>query len=127
MPTAAKKILVVDDDPVAVRLVQSVLTSNGYSVSTAGDGLEALVRVKKDKPDLVILDVMMPEINGYDVCYQLRFNEEYEHIPIILLTARDKELNEDIGQRINIEYMSKPADTKVLLAKVEDLIGKSQP
>ena len=127
MPTAAKKILVVDDDPVAVRLVQSVLQSNGYSVSTAGDGLEALVRVKKDKPDLVILDVMMPEINGYDVCYQLRFNEEYEHIPIILLTARDKELNEDIGQRINIEYMSKPADTKVLLAKVEDLIGKSQP
>ena len=121
---AASKILIVDDDPGVIRLVGSLLKSHGYAVQSATDGLEALVKIKNDKPDLVILDIMMPEINGYDVCYQLRFNKEYANIPIIILTIRDQELDEAISKKANIEYMHKPVESKLLIDKISSLLPK---
>ena len=101
----SKRILLVDDDPLVIKIVQKIIASTDYEADFCEDGLSALVKLKKNPLDLVILDVMMPEINGYDVCYQLRFNEEYEHVPIILLTVRDKELPEDLSQASDIAYI----------------------
>ncbi len=122
-----QKILVVDDDHGVVRLVSKVLISKGFDVSSVDNGLDALVKIKKEKFDLIVLDVMMPEINGYDVCYQLRFNKDFGHIPIILVTSREKELEDDLAEREDIEYLQKPVDTKLLLEKIGHLLSKDKP
>lgn len=121
-----KKILTVDDDPTVTKLVGSILTANGYEVISASDGLEALAKIKKEQPDLVVLDVVMPEINGYDVCYQLRFNKDFEKVPIILLTSREQELDHTLAERSNIEYLQKPVHAKSFLQKVEQLLAKEK-
>lgn len=118
----SKKILVVDDDQATLHLLEKILNSNGYEVFKAVDGLDALVKVKNEKPDLILLDIMMPEINGYDVCYQLRFNQEFDQIPIVLLTVRDRELDKETSERVNIDYVPKPIDTEVILEKVKTLL-----
>jgi DNA-binding response OmpR family regulator len=120
----AKKVLVVDDDPVVVKLVQSVLKANGYETDSAADGLDALVKMKKSPPDLVILDIIMPEVNGYDVCCELRFNKEFVQIPILILTETEQEIDDSIGKRVNIEYLHKPVDSGKVLEKVKYLLSK---
>lgn len=120
-----QKILVVDDEPGTLTFLERVLRKQGYDVVTAVDGLDALVKVRREPPDLVVLDVMMPEINGYDVCFQLRFNRDFEQIPILLITARGQELDPVIGERVNIDYIKKPVDTAVFLGKVAALAGSS--
>ena len=122
---ANKKILVVDDEETTVRLVEKILLSAGYQVITAMDGLEALVKIKNEKPHLVVLDIMMPEVNGYDVCYQLRFNKDFEQVPIVILSSRDQEMADSIGKRINIEYLPKPPHTKSLLEKIKSLLSEN--
>ena len=119
----SKNILVVDDEPATLKLVESLLSSHDYGVISAKDGLDALLLIQKKKPDLVILDVMMPEINGYDVCYQLRFNQDFEKTPIILLTKRNQEMNEKISKRVNIEYVPKPINSALLLQKISSLLN----
>lgn len=117
------KILVVDDDPVTLALLEGVLLQSGYhDVVTAIDGLDALIKIQRERPDLVVLDVMMPEINGYDVCFQLRFNKDFALTPILLTTAREQELDPAIGERVNIDYIHKPVNRDVFLRKVRDLL-----
>jgi DNA-binding response OmpR family regulator len=120
----SRKILVVDDDPVTVRSVETLLRSKNYEVISAYDGLEGLEKIKKENPDLVVLDIMMPEMNGYDVCYQLRFNKDFEKLPIVLLTVRDQELEDRISEMAHIEYTQKPVEPQILLEKVEHLLSK---
>ncbi len=120
----SKKILVVDDDPVVIRLVESILKSNGFEVDKAVDGLDALVKIKKDPPDVVVLDIVMPEINGYDVCCELRFNKEFVQIPILILTETEQEIEESIGKRVNIEFLKKPVDSNLLIEKVKYLLTR---
>jgi len=122
MVSEPKKILVVDDDHVITTLLDGILTAQGYQVHVAFDGLDAMVQVRKILPDLIILDVMMPELNGFDVCSNLKFNEKLKNIPIIILTSREQELDPRIGQLMGIGYMHKPIDTKILLEKVQDVI-----
>lgn len=121
-----KKILIVDDDPAVIHLLNTLLIKSGYEVYSAVDGLDALVKIKNIKPDLVILDVMMPEINGYDVCYQLRFNKDFGQISIVLVTVRDQELDEMIARRVNIEYIQKPINSKILLEKIGSLLAEKK-
>jgi len=116
---APKKILVVDDDKAITMLLEGMLVSHGYTVLLAHDGLDGMVQVRKLIPDLIILDIMMPEINGYDVCSNLKFDERFKHIPIIVLTAREQELDPRIGQLMGIDYMHKPIDSKILLEKIQ--------
>ena len=116
--------MIVDDDASTVVLVENILASKGYQTLSAGDGLEALAKIKSERPDLVVLDIMIPEINGYDVCYQLRFNDEFSRLPIILLTKRNKELGEHISQKANIEYVPKPIKPQLLLTKIKQLLSK---
>ena len=120
------KILVVDDDPIVIRMVKSFLATHGFEIVWAADGLDALIKIKKEKPQLVILDIMMPEVNGYDVCYQLRFNPDFEKIPIIILTVREKEIDDLISKRSNIDYVQKPVDLQLLLTKVQSYLGKEE-
>jgi len=120
MPTAPvqKKILVVDDDKAVTALLEGMLSNHGYAVFVANDGLDGMVQVRKILPDLIILDIMMPEINGYDVCSNLKFDERFKHIPIIVLTSREQELDPRIGQLMGIDYMHKPIDSAALLEKI---------
>ena len=114
-----KKILVVDDDPSIVKLVKSILEHEGFEISTASDGLDAMVQVKEVKPDLIVLDIMMPELNGYDVCHKIKFDSPYKDIPILLLTSRDQEIDPRIGKMMGIEYLQKPLQREAFLALVK--------
>ena len=120
--TAPKKILVVDDDKAVIVLLDGLLSNRGYKVLTANDGLDGMVQVRKNIPDLIILDIMMPELNGYDVCANLKFDERFKHIPIIILTSREQELAPGISQLMKISYMHKPVDSKILLEKVQNAL-----
>jgi len=117
-----KKVLVVDDDKTITAVIGSLLSSHGFTVLVAHDGLDGMVQVKKEVPDLIILDIMMPEINGYDVCSNLKFDGKLKHIPIIVLTSREQELDPRIGKLMGIDYMQKPIDSKLLLEKIQNIL-----
>ena len=119
-----KKILIVDDDKALTTMLSGLLSHNGYAPLSAHDGLDGMVQVRQNVPDLIILDIMMPEINGYDVCSNLKFDERFKHIPIIVMTCRERELDARIGQFMGIDYIQKPIDSKVLLEKIQHLLKK---
>jgi two-component system alkaline phosphatase synthesis response regulator PhoP len=118
-----KKILVTDDSPTIVAMIKELLDSNGYSVVTASDGQEALDKAKKEKPDLIILDLMLPKIDGYKVCAMLKFDKNYSSIPIIILTARAGEADKELGAEVRADaYVTKPFEPNAFLAKVKEFI-----
>lgn len=121
MKPKVRKVLVVDDDPVLVRLVKELLKNQGFVVETARDGIDAMVMVKKEKPDLIVLDIMMPELNGYDVLRALKFTDEYKDIPVLLLTAREQELDKRIGEMMGIDYLQKPVQREALVEKIKKI------
>ena len=118
-----KKILLVDDEPTIVKVLTSRLKANGYDVITAADGQEALNIFRTETPDLVILDVMLPKVDGYRVCRLLKFDEKFKHVPILMLTARVQESDEQTGKAVGADaYLPKPFDAQTLLAKIKELI-----
>jgi len=119
----AKKILVVDDEPQLVELLKIRLEANDYEVLVASDGQEGLKMARNKKPDLIILDLMLPKIDGFTVCRMLKFDEKYKNIPIIMFTARAQETDKKLGREVGAdEYITKPFDPQVLLKKIEDLL-----
>ena len=118
-----KKILVVDDDPVLQRILVDRLGHRGYEVKGVLDGIDAMVAVRKEVPDLILLDIMMPELNGYEVCRVIKFDPTLKHIPIILLTGRDQELDPKILSIMGIEYMHKSASPQDLLALIDKVLS----
>jgi DNA-binding response OmpR family regulator len=122
-----KKILVVDDDAELVELVGFNLKQAGYEVGTAGDGVEALKKARSLMPDLIILDVMMPELDGFAVCEILRRDSTTAAIPIIMLTALSSELGRMAGLGSGAtDFLSKPFSPRLLVERVEDLLKKAQ-
>jgi two-component system cell cycle response regulator len=118
-----KKILVVDDDPVVIRLMERVLITNGFEVVVADEAPRGLEIAMKGGPHLIILDVMMPIINGYNICRLLKSEEGHKHIPIVLLTSRATEEDRRIGEEVGADaYIVKPFDTEDLLTKVKELL-----
>ncbi|MFA6358234.1 MAG: response regulator [Candidatus Omnitrophota bacterium] len=118
-----KKILVVDDELDLVVMLSMRLEANEYQVSTAFDGQDALDKARTEKPDLIILDLMLPKIDGYKVCRMLKFDEKYKYIPIILFTARTQESDIKLGQEVGADaYLTKPFEPQVLLEKIKELI-----
>lgn len=116
-------ILVIDDEEDIVTVLKTRLEKAGYEVECAFDGKDGLEKIKARKPDLAILDIMMPEINGSTLCGMLKFDSRYKDIPIILLTARGRDLDKEIGDTVGADaYMVKPFDAQVLLDLVEDLL-----
>jgi DNA-binding response OmpR family regulator len=117
------KILIADDDPFLLRLVGYLLGKEDYEIVTAMDGEEALERVETEKPDLVILDVMMPGIDGLEVCRRLRSQPETAALPIVMLSARSKVSDRIAGLQAGAnEYLGKPSDAHELVACVGALL-----
>lgn len=120
----SKKILVVDDETQLVEMVKIRLEAAGYMVVCAYDGQEALEKAKKEKPDLIILDLMLPKMDGYKVCGLLKNDSRYGKIPIIMFTAKAQDEDMVLGRELGADaYMTKPFDPKLLLGKIQDLIG----
>ena len=122
--TEAKKILVCDDDPLLVDLLQYRLTARGYDVTVAEDGGKALRRLQDMRPDAILLDAMMPVIDGYEVLRQIRENPDLKDVPVIMLTARRQE--QDIVTALELganDYLVKPFIPEELAARLARLIG----
>lgn len=120
---ANKKILLVDDEVSLVAMIKKRLEANNYDVITAYDGLEAMDKVKKEKPDLIVLDLMLPRMDGYRVCGLLKKDSQYLSIPIIMFTARAQEIDIKMGKEMGCDaYIIKPFDSKTLLDKIEELL-----
>ncbi len=119
-----KKVLIVDDEPDVVELITFHLELEEIECVAAYDGEEALIKAKQEKPDLIILDVMLPGINGYKVCRLLKFDELYKTIPIIMLTARTQKRDIEIGGETGAdEYVTKPFDMDTLVALVKRYVN----
>jgi CheY-like chemotaxis protein len=104
-----KQILVVDDDPLIVKILREPLEREGYSVRVASHGLEALQEVKTNRPDLIILDILMPMLDGFKVARLLKFDKRFKDIPIIVLTSRATEGERKMGQQVGAnEFLYKP-------------------
>ena len=125
-----KKVLLVDDDVDFCEATKLLLESKGFEVVLAYDGKQGLDKIRAERPDLVILDVMMPEMNGYDVCVVLKSDPELKNIPVILLTAVDQEIfrthyTQHMGLMTEAnDYIAKPVESAELVKRVEDLLNK---
>ncbi|RME86347.1 MAG: DNA-binding response regulator [Caldilineae bacterium] len=120
MPT----ILLVDDEPPIIELAQMYLEREGFRVLAAGNGVEALTLVKKYDPDLVVLDLMMPEMDGWEVCKRLRADS---NIPIIMLTARTDDVDKIVGLELGADdYVTKPFNPRELVARVKAVLRRTQ-
>jgi DNA-binding response OmpR family regulator len=125
-----KKVLLVDDDIEFCEATKLLLESKTYEVVLAHDGKEGLEKVRTEKPDLVILDVMMPEMNGYDVCVVLKADPELKKIPVILLTAVDQFLFKTTYTKVMgcmteaDDYIAKPVEPTELVKRLDDMPTK---
>jgi DNA-binding response OmpR family regulator len=120
----AKKVLIVDDEKDIVETLKFLLENEGIDCFVAYDGEEALGLAKSQTPDLIILDVMLPKINGYKVCRLLKFDSKYKHIPILMVTARTQEEDKIIGEETGAnEYITKPFDIEHLTSIVKKYLG----
>ncbi len=120
----ATTVLVVEDEPNIVLSLQFLMKQAGFDVCVAGDGEQALEMVESDPPGLIILDVMIPKRDGYDVCRAIRANPAWKDIPIIMLTAKGRDVEREKGLALGAnDYITKPFSTRELTEKVKGLIG----
>jgi len=120
---AKKRILLVDDEKDLVYAVSLQLEANHYEVLIAKDGQEALDKVRKEHPDLIILDLMLPKIDGFKVCRILKFDGKFKKIPIIMFTARAQDSDKELGREVLADsYITKPFEPQILLAKIRELL-----
>jgi len=120
-----KRILVVDDENDILVVLKFRLEANNYEVLTASDGQEGLNKARTEKPDLIILDLMLPKLDGYKVCRMLKFDEIYKSIPIIIFTAKVQQKDEELGKEMGADaYVTKPFEAEILLGKIKELLSK---
>ena len=123
--TQSKKILIVDDEPDIIEFLQYNLKKEGFSVVSANDGNQAITVAEKEKPDLIILDIMMPEMDGVETCRLLRSRQEFASIPVAFLTARDEDFSQiaalDVG---GDDYITKPIKPRVLISRIQALLRR---
>jgi len=119
----AKKILFVDDDPVITRLAVTRLKEHGYEVFSASDGKEGIRTAQDEKPDLIILDVFMPDMDGFSFVQETKGNDQLRDIPILILTAQEN-LQELFKMEGIKDYVLKPFDDEVVVKKIVELIGE---
>lgn len=124
---AGKKVLLVDDEEDFVDIVRTRLESNGFEVAVAYDGEEALEKVKEEKPDIIILDIVIPKVNGFDVCRKLKNDQAYKGIPIIMLTAKFQANDIKFGEAVGANaYITKPFEPQILVDKMYELLKKNK-
>ena len=123
---ADEKVLIVDDEEHIVELLQFNLVNAGYKVITANYGLDALKKVKENKPDLLLLDLMLPGMDGLDVCKEIKRDKETSKTSIIMLTAKSEELDKILGLELGADdYITKPFSIRELLARVKAVLRRS--
>jgi two-component system alkaline phosphatase synthesis response regulator PhoP len=126
----AKKILVIDDDPDLVEATSIILKSRKYDVSAAYGGIEGLEKAKNERPDLIVLDVMMPDKDGYTVCKELKADTDLSQIPVLLLTAVVSHISttrytQQMGMETEADdYLDKPVEPQVLVERIEALLAR---
>lgn len=117
--------MLVDDEPQIIELLSSYLKKDGFNVTTATDGTKALEIAEREQPDLVLLDLMLPDIDGYEVCRALR---KRSNIPIVMLTARDEETDKIVGLELGADdYITKPFSPREVLARVRAVLRRAEP
>jgi two-component system, OmpR family, alkaline phosphatase synthesis response regulator PhoP len=122
-----KKILVVDDEADIRELIKFNLAKEGYEVICAADGETALIETRHKQPDLILLDVMLPGIDGIEVCFKLKSDPHYKAIPIVMLSAKTDETDQLVGLKIGADdYLVKPFSPKVLVAKISAILRRSE-
>lgn len=122
--TSAKKVLIADDEPNILISLEFLMKREGHAVVVARDGVQALAAIRAERPDLVLLDVMMPGKTGYEVCAAVRADEALAGVKILMLTAKGRDT--DVAQGLGVgadAYMTKPFSTKELAAKVREMLG----
>ena len=120
----AKRVLIVEDEPNIVISLEFLMQREGYDVAVAGDGEAALDRVAKETPDLVVLDVMLPKVNGFEVCRRIRAEPRWRSVKILILTARGRDMEVAKGLGLGADaYVTKPFSTKDLVARIKQLLG----
>jgi DNA-binding response OmpR family regulator len=120
----SRKILVADDEPNIVISLEYLMKREGYTVLVARDGQEALDAIARDRPDLVLLDVMMPKKSGFEVCQAVRASEELQATKILMLTAKGRDTDVAKGLALGADaYMTKPFSTRELVQKVAEMLG----
>ena len=119
-----KTVLIADDEPNIVAAIEFLLKQRGYDVHIAQDGGEALRAIERVLPDLIVLDVMMPQTSGYEVCQAVRSRPDWRHIKVVMLSAkgRDAEVNKGMAMGADL-YVTKPFSTRDLMAKIEALLA----
>ncbi|MCM8795041.1 MAG: response regulator [Candidatus Omnitrophica bacterium] len=119
----SKKILLADDEPDIRQLVSLRLKSGGYEVVMASDGQDTLTKVKEEKPDLIIMDLMMPKLDGYKACRLLKFDSRFKQIPVVILSARGQQEDIHLAKECGADaYFTKPFEPVSFLAKIKELI-----
>jgi DNA-binding response OmpR family regulator len=122
-----QSVLVVDDEPNILLSLQFLMKNAGYEVRTAKDGDEALAELERGVPDLILLDVMMPKRDGFEVCQRIRGHPQWKVVPIIMLTARGRPIEREKGLALGAnDYITKPFSTKAVIARVEAVLANSQ-
>ena len=122
------RILLVDDEPSIVKMVGKRLEVEGFDVVVAMDGQEGLSKAQTGNPDLIVLDLMLPKLNGYEVCTMLKQDTRYQKIPIVLFTAKAQEKDEKLGMECGADaYVRKPFRAQELLDKIRSLLTATQP
>jgi len=115
----AKKILIVDDSPTELKLIAVPFEGPDYSIVTASNGEEAVQKAMSERPDLIVLDVVMPKMNGFQACRKIKSTPELQHIPIIMLTSKSEKADEFWGKKQGADmYLTKPFNDKELMQAV---------
>ena len=119
------KVLIIEDDPATSRLVDYSLRHHGYQVITATNGLEGVRKAQTEAPDLVILDVMLPGIDGYEICHRLRSDPATAGLLILMFSAKAQEIDKETGIKVGADdYLTKPAAPAEIVSRVERLLAK---
>ncbi len=122
------KVLVVEDEPDAIELISFNLKNAGFEVTTATDGQEALETARKIEPDIILLDLMLPEVDGLEVCKILRRNAKTADIPIVMLTAKAAEIDRVLGLELGADdYITKPFSPREVVLRLKNVLGRRQP
>jgi len=118
------KILVVDDEVYILHILDFILGAENYDVITASNGEQALQKVQEEKPDLVVLDIMMPKLDGYETCRVIKNDPKTKLIPVILLTAKGREVDQKLGKEVGAsDYITKPFSPSKLIERVQAILG----
>ena len=119
-----KRVLLVDDSPLALKMSKAQLEEAGYEVLTAKDGQEGLDLARKEVPDVILLDLMLPKLDGYKVCRMLKFDKAFENIPVVIFSAKGSDADKKLAEQVGADaYMVKPFDLKLFTETIRKLTG----